>query len=74
MGGALLVPHQNVVYARVDQVVIDGQRLPSRITEHHVHALPFEQRQDRFGAFHKLIPHNPAIIEAIPLKKDASFK
>ena len=44
VSGALLVAYQNVVYARIDQVIIDGQCLPSGITEHHVHALPFEQR------------------------------
>jgi hypothetical protein len=71
--GALLVAYQDMVYTGIDKVIVYGQRLPSRITEHHVYALPLEQRQDRFGASHELISHNPAIIEDILLEKGCLF-
>jgi len=58
MGGALFVADQDVVYPRVQQLIIERYCNTSRITEDDVYTLPFEQIQNRLGTFHELIPHH----------------
>jgi hypothetical protein len=53
VGGTLFVADQHMVYLRVQEVVVDGDYHPARISENDLYALTFKQCQQSLRAFQK---------------------